>query len=76
MADDPLDLGDTAIPFVPTREQVIDVLKQLVCPLTEPWAGPDYTTDHGHTPCLFMGWAIEYLTEDACPASNTSPQPR
>jgi hypothetical protein len=59
------EFGDVTEPFVPTREQVIANLKDMVCSFDEPWAGPTYTTDHGHTLCLFIGWAIQYLSEDA-----------
>lgn len=52
-----------AEPWEPSVEQVIEYLRQQVCSLDEPHAGPEYHDDHGHTHCLFLGWAIELLSE-------------
>jgi len=57
------DVMDTE-PYVPTVEHVVEHLKLMVCPLNEPWTiGGDFHTDHGHTPCLMIGWAIKWLLE-------------
>lgn len=59
-----LDFGDDIVgEFVPTIEQVIAELRLHVCSLDEPWAGPDYHNDHGHTGCLMIGWAIKFLSD-------------
>lgn len=66
-------LGDG--PWEPTVEQVIEHLAGQVCSLDEPYAGPGYHDDHGHTHCLFVGWAIKMLRDakpetTGCPACN------
>jgi len=68
---DPDDMEPLA-EFIPTPHEVIDELTRHVCALTEPWAGPDYHDDHGHTFCLFAGWAIKYLT-DSYPSVTEEP---
>lgn len=49
--------------YAPDVEQMIEYLTQQVCSLDEPWAGPEYHSDHGHTHCFFLGCVIKHLME-------------
>ena len=59
--DDAFGLDDED--YAPDVEQIIEYLASQVCSLDEPWAGPDYHDDHGHTHCFFLGCAIKELRE-------------
>lgn len=58
-----LDFGDGSLEFNPTNEQIANKLLAYICPTGEPHTGDDPTSAHGHTFCMWIGIAIQRLTE-------------
>lgn len=69
MSDDPQsadDFSNVDDEWVPTTDQICQkLIDYVLCPAGSEYVGTDAVegSDHGHTACLFVGWAIKRLRE-------------